>query len=237
MVFVSITAVRREAVLGLKWKDIDREDLSVHIRSEIDKKDQDRDKPIKPILIEYLEQIRFGNTWESNAKIFQWGHGDKQWYKCWHQAEERAGIKMGLHDIKRYSGDLAIRNGATELELMEHMDHEDISTTRNHYCRAKTRELVDKIVVPIPGTETVTPPPSPPLEAEVMPPEQNDAKAFKLSFAPAFKFYTMDELQQYYQHEADRLQKSEIVVKTPNGTILTLYEDTENKDQTSNALL
>ncbi|MDR2116029.1 MAG: tyrosine-type recombinase/integrase [Planctomycetaceae bacterium] len=231
MIFVSIVAVRREVVLGIEWRDINREELFVHVRPEIDKKDQNRYKPIKSELIEYLELIRPSHiNWNSNSKIFQWTHGDKCWYKCWHKAEERAGIKMGLHDLKRFSGDLAIRAGASDLELMQHMDHTNISTTLKHYCRPKTRNIVNKIVVPIPNTNTVTPPPSSPTPT----PEPQHLPLVHI--APAFQFNSQNEIVQFYLKETQRIENSEIAVRTPSGTILTIVKSEEDisNDNTNN---
>jgi hypothetical protein len=219
--------------LGIEWQDINREELSVHVRPEIDKKDKNRIKPITPELIEYLEQIRPPHiNWNSNTKIFQWIHGGKCWYKCWHKAEENAGIKMGLHDTKRFSGTLALRAGASEMELMEHMDHNNISTTRKHYCRAQTRELVNKMVVPIPKTETDTP--SPP------PTEPQPEKLPEVRLAPAFQFNSMNEIVQFYLNETNRVEHSAIAARTSGGTVLTILEvdeevtdDKKNKNEVS----
>jgi hypothetical protein len=67
---------------------------------------------------------------------------------------------MGLHDIKRYSGSLAIRAGADILTLQQHMNHANIATTLKHYCRPQTGDLVTKIKPPIP-VDTPTPPSEP----------------------------------------------------------------------------
>jgi hypothetical protein len=202
MIFVSIIVARREAVLGIEWRDINKKEMYVKIRSEIDKKDKKRYKPIKPELIEYLEQIHPPHiNWNSDSKIFQWNHGDKGWYKCWHKAENVAGIKMGLHDIKRFSGDWAIRAGTSDLELMEHMNHESLSTTLKHYCRPKTRNIVDKIVIPIPNQTIIPCPPTPP-EPEKLP---------EVHIAPAFHFNSKNEIIQFYLNETKRLENSDIV--------------------------
>lgn len=86
-------------------------------------------------------------------RVFPWQHGSKTWYSVWNRAEKLAGVNVGLHDLKRYSGELALRAGATMLELQQHMDHADIKTTLEHYCRPQTRDLVNRITVPIPNGE------------------------------------------------------------------------------------
>jgi integrase len=241
IVFVSITAVRREVVLGIEWCDINREELSVHVRPEIDKKDKNRIKPIKPILIEYLELIRPPHVnWNSNTKIFQWKHGDGCWYECWHNAEERAEIKMGLHDLKRFSGDLAIRAGASDLELMEHMDHASLDITLKHYCRPKTRNMVDKIVVPIPNQVINPCPPTSPNQAPE-PPTPIKKKFRRISTAPAFRFSDPDDYNNFCEKEICRieyaLEKKLPVLPTSNGTLLSLYDPKkkpEKKDVSNN---
>jgi hypothetical protein len=69
-------------------------------------------------------------------------------------AEEKLGKRFHLHDLKRFSGELALRAGATPLELMQHMDHSSIKTTLKHYCRPTTTGLVKKLKVPLPDRES-----------------------------------------------------------------------------------
>jgi integrase len=76
----------------------------------------------------------------------------------WNAAEKIIGKRFHLHDLKRYSGELALRAGATVLELQTHMDHSNINTTLKHYCRPTTRKLVQKIVVPLPKDRVVLTP-------------------------------------------------------------------------------
>jgi len=68
-------------------------------------------------------------------------------------AESKVGKRFRLHDLKRFSGELALRAGATPLELQQHMDHADIRTTLTHYCRPVTTALVCKFKYPMPGTK------------------------------------------------------------------------------------
>jgi integrase len=243
MIFVSITALRREVVLGIEWQDINQQGLSLHVRPEIDKKDKNRNKPIKPELIEYLELIRLPHVnWNSCNKIFQWNHGNKQWYRCWNNAEEKAGVEMGLHDLKRFSGDLAIRAGASDLELMAHMDHASLDITLKYYCRPKTRNLVNKIIVPIPDNDQEPEPPTPP-EPEKLPNDQEPEpptpsepeKLPEVCIAPAFQFNSKNEIVQFYLNETKRVENSAIRVRTSGGTVLTILEpDEEILDNNTN---
>ena len=88
-----------------------------------------------------------------SALLFPWTHGTKAWYKVWNAAESKLGKRFHLHDLKRFSGELALRAGATPLELMQHMDHANLTTTLLHYCRPTTTGLIKKLKVPIPDRE------------------------------------------------------------------------------------
>jgi integrase len=168
MEFVAVTALRREAVLGLEWCNVNTQEYFLIVESAIDKKDKRRCKPLTAELLAKIRELQgFGTVAGlKQHRIFPWKHGSKTWYHCWHTAGRNAGTTIGLHDLKRYSGELALRAGATELELMRHMDHADIKTTLKHYCRPKTTELVNRMKVPLP-LEFEPPPPLDPIIAEM----------------------------------------------------------------------
>lgn len=174
MSFVSTTAVRREVVVGATWSDINQENLFLAVRPEIDKKDKVRHKPITVQLLRQLQELQaLGKpTGPKRNHLFPWVHGRKAWYDTWKKAETAAGVKLGLHDLKRFSGELALRAGATVLELQQHMDHANIRTTMDHYCRPENRQLVDRIIVPIPDDEYHAPEPVRNIETEISEAEQ-----------------------------------------------------------------
>ena len=153
--FATVTALRREAILGLTIDNVNFKELFITIPANIDKKDTERYKPITKELADEILALRrfYDNKMLVPGKrklIFPWTHGNKRWYKCWHIAEDKVGKRFHLHDLKRFSGELALRAGATPLELQQHMDHASLTTTMKHYCRPQTRELLNRIVVPIP---------------------------------------------------------------------------------------
>jgi integrase len=157
--FVSVTAVRRQALLGLAVGQVDFKQQFITVESAIDKKRKTRYKPITPALVsELLDLRRFYDVDKlspcQSALLFPWTHGTKAWYKVWNMAEEKLGKRFHLHDLKRFSGELALRAGATPLELMQHMDHANITTTLKHYCRPTTTGLVKKLKVPLPDRES-----------------------------------------------------------------------------------
>ena len=151
--FAAVTALRREAILGLRLSDVDFTENFVTVHPEIDKKNKVRYKPLTAELVaEILELHRF-IEWsvlpaKCQGKLFPWRHGDKKWYECWNAAEKKIGKRFHLHDLKRFSGELALRAGATPMELQQHMDHADLRTTLEHYCRPTTTNLVNKFKVP-----------------------------------------------------------------------------------------
>jgi integrase len=153
--FAAITALRREAILGLNIDNIHFKELYVTIPPGIDKKNTERYKPItKELANEIIDLRRFYDNSlmvpAQRKKVFPWIHGTKKWYFCWHAAEAKLGKRFHLHDLKRFAGELALRAGATPMELQQHLDHASLKTTLAHYCRPQTRELVQRIKVPIP---------------------------------------------------------------------------------------
>ncbi|MDR0328345.1 MAG: site-specific integrase [Planctomycetaceae bacterium] len=156
--FASITALRRQAILGLTIDNINFNELFVTIPPNIDKKNTERYKPItKELADEILALRRFYETKKIHPalrkKLFPWIHGSKCWYACWNAAEKIVGKRFRLHDLKRFSGILALRAGATPLELQQHLDHANLSTTLKHYCRPQTAQLVQRIKIPIPKSQ------------------------------------------------------------------------------------
>ena len=179
--FVAVTALRREAVLGIEWRNVNTQEGFLTVEPWIDKKNQRRFKPLTDeLLADLLELQGFGCVIGPKRHcVFPWVHGQKAWYKVWNRAELTAGVKLGLHDLKRFSGELALRAGATQLELMQHMDHANIATTLKHYCRPKTTKLVQKMKVPIP--------------MEFVPPEEESAMLREIEARQASAAQFLDE--------------------------------------------
>jgi integrase len=167
MEFVAVVAVRREAVLSLEWCNVNTKERYVTVEEWQDKKHRRRFKPLTADLLEKMLELKAcgGVTGPKRHCLFPWVHCQKTWYQVWNRAQLEAGNTIGLHDLKRFSGELALRAGASELELMQHMDHANISTTLKHYCRPKTTDLVNRMKVPLP-MEFEPPPPEDPIIAE-----------------------------------------------------------------------
>jgi integrase len=154
--FITITALRRQALLGLTIGNVNFQECFVTVTPDTDKKGKARFKAITQELAnDILNLRRFYNyniiPAEQHNLVFPWTHGNKKWYECWQAAEEKIGKRFHLHDLKRFSGTLALRAGATVLELQDHMCHANISTTLLHYCRPQNRKLIEKIKIPLPN--------------------------------------------------------------------------------------
>ena len=157
--FVAVTAVRRQALLGITLDSVNFKEQFITVESENDKKRKTRFKPITSELSsDLVELLRFYDMTQipkdQHRHLFPWSHGSKAWYRIWNAAESKVGKRFHLHDLKRFSGELALRAGASPLELMQHMDHASLTTTMNHYCRPTTTRLLQKLKVPIPNRES-----------------------------------------------------------------------------------
>jgi hypothetical protein len=153
--FVSITALRRQALLGLTIGNVNFSEFFVTVTEDTDKKGKVRYKPITQELANDVLNLRRFYDYglipaDQKDLVFPWIHGTKKWYEVWQAAECKVGKRFHLHDLKRFSGELALRAGASPLELQQHMDHANLSTTLLHYCRPTTRKLIQNIKVPLP---------------------------------------------------------------------------------------
>jgi hypothetical protein len=130
-----------------------------------------------------------------------------------------------LNSIFSKLGPQAHRNSKKLLDYAPYFQPpkvEENNTTLKHYCQPEIRELVDKMTVPIPGAETATPTPTPEPAAESEPP-------LHVRIAPAFQFNSKNEIIQFYLKEIKRAEECTFAAKTSSGTILTLYEEKEEK--------
>ena len=127
--FVAVTALRRQAILGVNQSDVNWHEHTIYILPENDKKQKFRTKPLTADLVaNLLDLLRFYDKDAIPAsmqnRLFPWTHCTNTWYKCWNTAEERVGMRFRLLDLKRFSGHLALQAGANAIELMKHMDHQ-----------------------------------------------------------------------------------------------------------------
>jgi len=114
--FISVTALRRQALLGIEIGRVNFTEFFVTVDGSIDKIGRERYKPITPGLANDILNLRrfydFSVIPSGQHKlVFPWIHGDKKWYEVWNSAELKVGKRFHLHDLKRFSGELALRAG------------------------------------------------------------------------------------------------------------------------------
>jgi integrase len=143
VLFVVTTAVRKEVVFGLKWDALDLHNQIFFVTPELDKANKERLKFLHPNLSRLLLKLR-----TADPRVFVWTHGDKKFYTLWNQAIESVGLKLTLHDLKRYASQLALRSGANVATLQEFCDHADITTTLKHYARGEVASLIPNLKLP-----------------------------------------------------------------------------------------
>jgi integrase len=141
--FAATTAVRKQVIFGLKWEAVDLQHNLFFVSPELDKAHTERIKYLHPKLSRMLLQIRTADPF-----VFVWPHGNKKFYKIWGQASEAVGVKLTLHDLKRYASQLAIRSGADVTTLREFCDHSNIATTLQHYARGDVQQLIGNLRLP-----------------------------------------------------------------------------------------
>ena len=143
VLFASTTAVRRTVIFGLTWEAVDVSNKFFFISPELDKVGHARIKYLHPNLSRLLLKIR-----TEDSRLFAWDHGFVAFYREWGKACENAGIKLTLHDLKRYASQVAIRSGADIATLKEFCDHSNINTTLQHYARGDVESLIEKLQLP-----------------------------------------------------------------------------------------
>ena len=83
--FVAVTAVRRQAVLGIQVSDVDFTNLTVTVKPANDKRGKQRIKPITTELAsDVTDLLRYYDKKllpkDSFLHLFPWEHGDRCWY-------------------------------------------------------------------------------------------------------------------------------------------------------------
>jgi integrase len=137
------TAVRRNVIFGLKWEAVDLRNHCFFVSPELDKVGHARIKYLLPQLTRLLLKIR-----TPEPRVFHWTHGMKTFYEQWNNACENAGVKLTLHDLKRYATQVALRSGADIATLKEFCDHSNINTTMQHYTRGDVEALIANLQLP-----------------------------------------------------------------------------------------
>jgi len=144
ILLVSTTAIRRKVVFNLQWKDFDIGYKYFVVPASLDKCRSERRKPVHPEVLRLLQAIR------SEEKVLPWRHDHHKLDQIFHRLNEIAGIMphLMLHDLKRYSLQLACRSGVDAATLQMLGDHSSLQTTVNHYVRGNLENYVATVRLP-----------------------------------------------------------------------------------------
>jgi integrase len=113
--------IRREALLGLRWADVDLMNKIVRVPAELDKCGTEREKPICTELMRHLVMIR-----GDRERVWPWTASDTTFYRQWHELQDLAGLAPAnhhkLHDLKRTCG-TELGRTSNALVVRDMLDH------------------------------------------------------------------------------------------------------------------
>lgn len=141
------TGFRHQALLGLRWADVDVAGRTVRVPACIDKCHTERCKPLHAAAVRHLLAIR------GVGELVFWFDGSEQtWYRQWHAIQDAADIPdaehIKLHDLKRFAG---TRYAATASPwvVQQMLDHSSIETSKYYINPAEAcRVAVDAFPLP-----------------------------------------------------------------------------------------
>lgn len=141
------TGFRHQALLGLRWLDVDVAGRTVRVPACIDKCHTERCKPLHPIAVRHLLAIR-----GTGDVVFPFDGSEQTWYREWHAIQDAADIPdaehIKLHDLKRFAG---TRYAATASPwvVQQMLDHSSIETAKFYINPAEAcRATVDAFPLP-----------------------------------------------------------------------------------------
>lgn len=146
-----LTGFRREALLALRWSDIDLGRRLVRVEAESDKCDVARVKPLAGLVVQHLVRIR-----TADPRVFPWRASAKTWDRQWQRLNRAAGlvgrVRLRFHDLKRACGTRIAAAGYGAHAVKHMLDHASLSTSE-WYVNATSaamdlRGLVDRIPLP-----------------------------------------------------------------------------------------
>jgi hypothetical protein len=155
LVAVLATDYRREALFGLQWCDVDFAAMTIANPAANDKEDQERCKPMSPLLAAHLVKIR-----GLSSKPFCWPHGERTWYERWHAIQTRAGIhaRPKANHGEHYTFHEQKGSGLSRLAaiaspaVVQFMGDHACAETARHYVdlaqRPEVRQAVDTLRLP-----------------------------------------------------------------------------------------
>lgn len=122
---------RKEALLGLRCRDVDWLDRTVTLQAKFDKRKTERIKPINRTLYRHLLDVRV-----EGSELFKIPSNDRAFYAQWHSLQDTAGIEPDehykFHDLKRSCG-TQLSTVASEWQVRFMLDHAQRDVTGTSY--------------------------------------------------------------------------------------------------------
>ena len=119
--------VRRQALLGLTWGNVDLVGKWVTVEGTTDKAGRVRRKRLHDAARSHLLRIR-----HPGPLVFPFPHSEKTFYRSWARIEAAAGVSFGLHDLKRTA--LSRLAGSCDAFTLQRLgDHSSVRTTQRYY--------------------------------------------------------------------------------------------------------
>ena len=146
------TGARRGELIGLKWSDIDFQRKTAHLSQT--KNGEQRVLPLTNAVIQELmpfREIGDGFLFPHPSKL----HGaftefDHQWQSCLVEAQID---NFRFHDLRHTCASLLAKNGATLLEIADHLGHKTMTMVKRyaHLCTGHKAALTERIFGDIAG--------------------------------------------------------------------------------------
>ena len=121
-------ALRRAALLTLRWSAIDVAGKTVVVDAEDDKCDEERFKPLNAITVRHLLAIR-----TTSPLVFPFTRSWKCFYTSWNAIREAEGVPQTLsfHNIKKTHG-TNLSHHASPWQVQQMLDHASIATSMRY---------------------------------------------------------------------------------------------------------
>jgi len=140
-------ALRRGAMLGITWPNVDLASATLRIPASIDKAHRERRKPLVPAAVKHLLRIR-----ADVGPVFPWPHALETLNRDWIWIQARAAIApeahYTLHDLKRTAATEA-SNLASPWVVQRLLDHAQLSTSLRYVAvPPELRDLAERLPLP-----------------------------------------------------------------------------------------
>jgi len=140
-------ALRRGAILGITWPDVDLAARVLRIPASIDKAGRERKKPLVDAAVRHLLRIR-----ADSGPVFPWPLAPVSLNREWHRIQLEAGIERArqftIHDLKRTAATEASAI-ASPWVLQRFCDHAQLSTSLRYVAvPAELRDVAERLPLP-----------------------------------------------------------------------------------------